>query len=77
VITALGSAVAEVGAVVIVGGNIRHQTNTLSSTVLLDISAGDPAAATADVIVLLGVVLVLGAGFTVVQQRHAARGRAR
>jgi tungstate transport system permease protein len=73
VIAALGSAVAEVGAVVIVGGNIRDQTNTLASTVLLDLSAGDPAGATADVIVLLALVLALGLALTVVQQRGVRR----
>jgi tungstate transport system permease protein len=69
VIAALGSAVAEVGAVVIVGGNIRDQTNTLASTVLLDLSAGDPAGATADALVLLAIVLALGLVLTVAQQR--------
>lgn len=73
VIAALGSAVAEVGAVVIVGGNIRGQTSTLASTVLLDLSAGDPAGATADVIVLLALVLALGFVLTVVQQRGTRR----
>jgi tungstate transport system permease protein len=69
VIAALGSAVAEVGAVVIVGGNMRGQTSTLASQVLLDLSAGDPAGATADVLVLLIIVAVLGGVLTVVQQR--------
>ena len=73
VIAALGSAVAEVGAVVIVGGNIRDQTNTLASQVLLDLSAGDPAGATADVLVLLAIVAALGGVLTVVQQRAARR----
>ncbi|MEA2266546.1 MAG: tungstate transport system permease protein, partial [Solirubrobacteraceae bacterium] len=73
VIVALGSAVAEVGAVVIVGGNVRGQTNTLASTVLLDLAAGDAAGATADVLVLLLLVLVLGAGLTVVQHRGPGR----
>lgn len=69
VIAALGSAVAEIGAVVIVGGNVRDRTNTLASTVLLDLDRGDPAGATADIIVLLLVVVVLGAVLTAVQQR--------
>ncbi len=73
VITALGSAVAEVGAVVIVGGNVRDQTSTLASTVLLDLSAGDPVAATADVLVLLAVVVLLGGALTLVQQRGGRR----
>jgi tungstate transport system permease protein len=76
VIAALGSAVAEVGAVVIVGGNVRGQTDTLASKILLDLSAGDPAGATADVLVLLVIVLALGAVLTVAQQLHA-RGPAR
>jgi tungstate transport system permease protein len=69
VIAALGSAVAEVGAVVIVGGNISGRTNTLASSVLLDLRAGDPAGATADVIVLLAIVALLGLVLTLVQQR--------
>jgi tungstate transport system permease protein len=73
VIAALGSAVAEVGAVVIVGGNIRNQTSTLASQVLLDLSAGDPAGATADVLLLLAIVAVLGGVLTIVQQRAARR----
>jgi tungstate transport system permease protein len=76
-ITALGSALAEVGAVVIVGGNSRGQTNTLASTVLLDLAAGDPAGATANVIVLLALMLVLGIVLTVVQQRLRPRTRRR
>jgi tungstate transport system permease protein len=71
VIAALLSALAEVGAVVIVGGNIRGQTNTLASTVLLDLSAADPAGATAVVLVLLALVLVVGGALTIVQQRVA------
>ena len=77
VIAALGSAVAEIGAVVIVGGNIRQQTTTLASNVLLDLSAGDPVGATADIIVLLAVVLVLGGSLTLVQQHESRRRRRR
>jgi tungstate transport system permease protein len=71
VISALLSALAEVGAVVIVGGNIQGQTNTLASTVLLELSASDPAGATAVVLVLLALVLLVGGGLTIVQQRVA------
>jgi len=75
IIAALGSAVAEVGAVVIVGGNVRGRTNTLASTILLDISASNPAGATADLIVLVALVLVLGGILTFVQQRERGRHR--
>ena len=71
VIAALLSALAEVGAVVIVGGNQRGSTNTLASTILLDLSAADPVGATADVLVLLALVAVVGGLLTIVQQRAA------
>ena len=67
VIAALGSSIAEVGAVVIVGSNIRDHTNTLASTVLLDLAATEPGKATADVLVLVALVLALGGVFTLVQ----------
>ena len=69
---ALLSALAEVGAVVLVGGNIEGHTNTLASTVLLDLSASDPAGATANVLVLLVLVLVVGG---VAHGRPAAASR--
>jgi tungstate transport system permease protein len=71
VIAALLSALAEVGAVVIVGGNMRGDTNTLASTVLLDLSAADAAGATANVLILLVLVLLVGGLLTIVQQRAA------
>ncbi|WP_028067461.1 ABC transporter permease [Solirubrobacter soli] len=71
VMAALLSALAEVGAVILVGGNIEGHTNTLASTVLLDLSASDPAGATANVLVLLLLVLVVGAALTFAQQRAA------
>jgi tungstate transport system permease protein len=71
IIAALLSALAEVGAVVIVGGNIRGDTNTLASTVLLDLAASDPAGATAIVLILLVLVLFVGGLLTIVQQRAA------
>ena len=40
-IAAVGSAFAEVGAVVLVGGNIDGQTQTLASAVLVRVSAGE------------------------------------
>ena len=76
-IAAVGSAFAEVGAVVLVGGNIDGQTQTLASAVLVRVSAGEYGRAIALGIVLLGLVLVLAAVLTVLQQRRprAALGR--
>lgn len=70
-IAALGSALSEVGAVVLVGGNVEGQTQTLASAVLVRISAGDYAAGIALGLILLGLILVIAAILTVVQQRDA------
>ena len=72
-IAAFGSALAEVGAVVIVGGNIENYDQTLASAVLY---AGQrlrqlPVRARDLSIVLLALILVLMALLTVLQQRTA------
>lgn len=68
-IAAFGSAVSEVGAVVLVGGNIHGQTQTLASAVLTEVSAGEYGTAIALGILLLGLILIAGGVLTVVQQR--------
>jgi tungstate transport system permease protein len=70
-IAAVGSAFAEVGAVVLVGGNIEGQTQTLASAVLVRVSAGEYGTAIALGILLLGLVLILAGALTVMQQRQA------
>ena len=69
-IAAAGSAFAEVGAVVLVGGNIEGQTQTLASAVLVRVSAGEYGTAIALGILLLGLVLVLAGALTALQQRQ-------
>jgi tungstate transport system permease protein len=69
-IAAAGSAFAEVGAVVLVGGNIEGQTQTLASAVLVRVSAGEYGTAIALGILLLGLVLLLAGALTVLQQRE-------
>ena len=58
-IAALGSALSEVGAVVLVGGNIEGETQTLASAVLAKVSAGEYGRAIALGLILLGLMLVL------------------
>lgn len=70
-IAAVGSAFAEVGAVVLVGGNLEGQTQTLASAVLVRVSAGEYGTAIALGILLLGLVLLLAAALTAMQQRQA------
>jgi tungstate transport system permease protein len=75
VIAALGSALAEVGAVVIVGGNISGQDQTLGSSVLQQVSDNaDYPEAIAIGIVLLVLILVLITAMTVLQQRRGGLG---
>ena len=70
-IAALGSSLSEVGAVVLVGGNITGQTQTLASAVLVEVSAGDYGRAVALGLILLGLILVIAAVLTVAQQGRA------
>jgi tungstate transport system permease protein len=69
-IAAMGSAFAEVGAVVLVGGNIDGETQTLASAVLVRVSAGEYGRAIALGTILLGIILVLAASLTLAQQRE-------
>ncbi|HTT94205.1 MAG TPA: ABC transporter permease [Solirubrobacterales bacterium] len=67
-IAAFGSAVSEVGAVVLVGGNIHGQTQTLASAVLTEVAAGEYGTAIAIGIILLGLIVVCGGMLTAIQQ---------
>jgi tungstate transport system permease protein len=70
VIAALGSALSEVGAVIIVGGNIENYDQTLASAMVAQVNdyANYPYAV-GIAIVLLALILVLLGGLTVIQQR--------
>src|SRR5690606_10032599 len=61
IITAFGRAVSEVGAVMIVGGNIEGYTRVMTTAIALETSKGDLPLAVGLGIVLLTVVLVLNA----------------
>jgi tungstate transport system permease protein len=69
-IAAMGSAFAEVGAVVLVGGNIDGETQTLASAVLVRVSAGEYGRAIALGTILLGIILLLSAALTLAQQHE-------
>src|SRR5580698_8881228 len=53
-LAAFGRAIAEVGAIIIVGGNIRGYTRTMTTTIALETSRGDLSLALA-----LGIILVV------------------
>lgn len=74
-IAALGSALSEVGAVVLVGGNIEGSTQTLASAALEQVNAGHYAEGMAIGMILLGLILILMAGLTAIQLGGAGSGR--
>lgn len=77
-IAAFGTALAEVGAVVIVGGNIENYDQTLASAVLTEVNDfSNYPYALAISIVLLGLILVLIGLLTVLQQRGGLQLRFR
>lgn len=73
-LTAFGRAIAEVGAVMIVGGNIEGITRVMTTTIALETSKGDLPLALALGAVLLAVVAALNAAIALVQLRQQRRG---
>ena len=74
-----GRAAAEVGAVILVGGNIRGATRTMTTAITLETSRGDLALALGlGLVLVLIVTLVNAAAATLsgVARRHAAAGTA-
>jgi len=66
-LTAFGRAIAEVGAVMIVGGNIDGVTRVMTTTIALETSKGDLPLALALGVVLLGVVGLLNGAIGLLQ----------
>jgi tungstate transport system permease protein len=73
VLASFGRAISEVGAVMIVGGNIDGFTRVMTTAIALETSKGDLPLALALGIVLLGVVLALNALITAVRRWRIGR----
>ena len=69
-----GRAIAEVGAVMIVGGNIDHVTRVMTTAIALETSKGDLVLALALGIVLVGLALVVTGTAQTVKDAAKARG---
>jgi tungstate transport system permease protein len=72
-----GRAIAEVGAIIIVGGNIDHVTRTMTTAIVLETSRGDLALALGLGIVLLALTLAINAAahlMGAVGRQRAAQG---
>jgi tungstate transport system permease protein len=68
-----GAVISEVGAAIMVGGNIPGQTRVLTTATVLEVSRGEFAAAMALSIILLALVGVVNLALTWVQQRERPR----
>ena len=75
-LTAFGRAISEVGAVMIVGGNIDGVTRVMTTAIALETSKGDLPLALGLGIVLLGVVGLINAATLLVQRRMGAHAEA-
>ena len=69
---AFGRVLSEVGAALIVGGNIRHETRTLTTAITLATSQGGFALAVALGLVLLGLALTVNVILQLLQGRGDA-----
>ena len=64
-----GRAVAEVGAVMIVGGNIDHLTRVMTTAIALETSKGNLSLALALGLILITISLLVNAGLFFVKSR--------
>jgi tungstate transport system permease protein len=69
-IAGFGAAISEVGATIIVGGNIKGSTRTLTSAIVLELQQGDFETAIAFSLILMTLIVAIIAVFTVLQQRR-------
>ena len=73
VMAGFGAAISEVGATIMVGGNIKGSTRTLTSAMVLEVQQGDFETAIAFSFILLTVIFAVVAVLTVIQQRRPDR----
>lgn len=75
VIAAFGRVMAEVGAILIVGGNIAGYTRVMTTTIALETDKGNFELALALGVILLGISLLINLALHFVQKRGLAQGR--
>lgn len=69
-IAAFGSVISEVGASMMVGGNLKGSTRVLTTAIVLETSRGEFASAIALSIILLGLAFLVNFALTTIQQRR-------
>ncbi len=67
VLAAFGRAISEVGAVIVVGGNIAHHTRVMTTAIALETSRGDFALALGLGMLLLGFAVLINGGVEVLR----------
>jgi tungstate transport system permease protein len=77
IMAAFGRAISEVGAVMVVGGNIEGFTRVMTTAIALETSKGDLPLALGLGLVLLGVVLLLHALIALLRSRFGRSGGSR
>jgi tungstate transport system permease protein len=70
VMAGFGGAISEVGASMMVGGNLAGETRVLTTAVMLEVSRGDFPVAMALSIILLALIFIVNAILTTVQQQE-------
>lgn len=73
VMAGFGAVISEVGASMMVGGNILHQTRVLTTAIVLETNKGDFPSALALGILLLAITFMINYALTWIQQRGAKR----
>src|SRR5437870_4410155 len=73
VMAGFGAVIAEVGASLMVGGNIRHSTRVLTTATVLETGKGNFEIAIALSIILLAITFAVNWVLTTVQQRSGRR----
>jgi tungstate transport system permease protein len=73
VMAGFGAVISEVGASMMVGGNITGQTRVLTTATVMEVSKGDFGLAMALSIILMLLVFVVNFILTLIQQRNRAR----
>ena len=73
VMAGFGSIISEVGAVMMVGGNITGQTRVLTTAIVMEVGKGDFGLAIALGIILMSLVYLVNLALTMIQQRSKPR----
>jgi tungstate transport system permease protein len=69
IMAGFGRVIAEVGAAMMVGGNIQGDTRILTTSIVMEVSKGNFDVALAISFILLSVALLITAALTLLQQR--------